>query len=197
MESSRLREPSCLNNYLDLFPPGFPFFQTVHPVAEVFILEFQLVSHHLPCQPVRRYSRAPRIRLGECGRPEQNDGHYEDCRALYEPQSQWWHQCAAGFEPAMHAAISFVRRILRTVRRSGSLSQPFRSSQFDYRTTCAQKADQNRAVPRQIRKDCLLTLSVLHKCLWNALMSIPEMELRSERLQIGKSVRAMTDPLPS
>src|SRR5450631_105409 len=56
-----------------------------------------------------------------------------------------------------------VRRTLRTARRSAALSQPFRSSRFDYRTTCTQKADQNRALPRQIGKDCLLTSSMCYK----------------------------------
>jgi len=79
---------------------------------------------------------------------------------------------------------------VRTVCRSVSLSQPFRSSQFDYRTTCIQKADQNRALPRQIGKDCLLTSSMCYKELVKRANVVPQ------KWSCGLA-QALSDPRPS
>src|SRR5438105_1955715 len=78
-EESTERTIVCLDDFLDLFPPGFLFFKPVHPVAVILILEFQLVGDHLPCQFVSRHSESLGILLGECVRSEQNDGRYNGC----------------------------------------------------------------------------------------------------------------------
>jgi hypothetical protein len=52
----------------------------------ILILNFQFVGDHLPCQFVRRHSESLKIRLGDCVRSEQNDGHYDGCGIVYQPR---------------------------------------------------------------------------------------------------------------
>src|SRR6266849_2575568 len=158
-EESTERTIVCLEDFQDLFPPGFLFFEPVHPVAVILMLEFQFVGDHPPCQFVRRHSESLAIRLGECGRSEHNDGHYNGCGVVYQSHNRWRRQCATRFDPVIHVAIFSVRRTLRTDRRSASLSSRLVPHNFHHRTTCAQKLFKIAHSPSTDPKDCLLNPS--------------------------------------
>jgi len=57
-EKSTQRTIVCLEDFLDLFLPGFLFFEPVHPADVILILDFQFVGDHLKCQFVRRHSES-------------------------------------------------------------------------------------------------------------------------------------------
>src|SRR5579864_3563873 len=72
-----------LEDFLNLFPPGFRLFEPVHPVALLLALDFQFVRDHLPCQVDGRHFEPHGVRVGEGVRSEQNERHYDGCDASY------------------------------------------------------------------------------------------------------------------
>jgi hypothetical protein len=88
-EDSTERPIVCLENFQDLFFPRFLFFEPVHPMAAILILDFQFVVDYLPGQLASRHSEPFGVRLGKCDRSDQNDGHYDGCEIVYQPHHRW------------------------------------------------------------------------------------------------------------
>src|ERR1035437_8121177 len=189
-EESTKRTIVCLEDFLDLFPPGFLFFEPVHPATVILFLEFQFVGDHLPCQFVSRHPESLGIRLGECVRSEQNDCHYKGCRVVYQPHNRWRRQCAARFEPAMHLVITPMRGTLRTARRFVSAAVGFLAISIMERAA-PKSWSKSRTLPRQIHRSegtvCLTHRVVPQGSLCNALDVGGVRKLGGERsLPVGR-----------
>src|SRR6266853_2530200 len=87
-EGSTKRTIVCLDDFLDLFPSGFLFFQPVHPVAVIVVLEFQFVGDYPPCQFISRHSDSVGLRLRKCVRSQQNKCYCGGRRTVYQSHSQ-------------------------------------------------------------------------------------------------------------